>query len=216
MSSVALFHGWGFDANFWGKLQFGENWTTFVFNRGYFGDQKKFEELRAVDMIIAHSWGLHWIPEHLLKSAKYVIAINSFSQFIPEHQLESVKARRTLKKMIDGFSQNPHAVLELFYTNAFDQEEHGQEIPDFLHKTLLLHDLEQMLQNKPDFSNLPEDQKWLIIHSKKDKIMSQAVLEDWKKCGIDARIRIIEDGNHVLWRSHAKACLESIKKRLIQ
>lgn len=212
MATVAFFHGWAFDATFWGPINLGPNWQTFVFDRGYFGEQRLFPNLESVDLIIAHSYGLHWIPDYLLKSCKGIIAINSFRKFVPDHPLESVRTRRVLQKMIHQFQKSPYSVLEQFYTLVFSPKENSQPLPEFIHHSLLLHDLISMETKAIEINPLLKDKKWLILTGEHDTIVTQASKNDWN--GFATKQVLIKDGTHVLWKTHIQDTVLAIRSWL--
>ncbi len=211
MPSIAFFHGWGFDRTFWGNIQLGSGWETFVFDRGYFGTQEMHEQLPQVDLIVAHSWGIHWVPEHLLKQASGVVLLNSFFQFLPTNKLEQVKTRRIVDKMLIGFRENPHQVLEQFYLNVFAPQTVAWDIPDFLHHTLLAHDLEQLKNKAFDLRSVSEKTRWLIMQGKKDVIRPFQGEQEWEAVHNQARLKIIESAGHAIWKTHTQECIQSIR-----
>lgn len=211
MPKIAFFHGWGFDASYWGPIGFGPNWETFLFDRGYFGEQVLHENLESVDLIVAHSWGLHWIPEHLLKSCVGIITINSFLKFIPKNQAETVKSDRVLSKMIKNFEQEPHEVLAQFYANVFHPNETKKQIPDFLHHALLMHDLVSMKERELHISDELKSKKWLVVQSSHDRILGNSKRNEWEQLTSHARLRVIENGTHALWNTHQNECIHTIR-----
>lgn len=211
MPSIAFFHGWGFDASFWGNIGLGPSWETYLFNRGYFGEQVLHEQVESVDLLVAHSWGLHWIPEHLLRNCSGIVVINSFLKFVPSNQLEAVKTTRILNRMITQFEQEPHSVLEQFYANVFHPNELVQQIPDFVHNALLMHDLVSMKDREFVVHEALKQKKWLIIQSSHDRILGNAKRTEWDQLKDHARLRIVENGTHALWKTHQNECIHTIR-----
>jgi len=211
MPSIAFFHGWGLSSQFWGPVNLGSSWKTYVFDRGYFGDQLMFENLPKVDLIVAHSYGLHWVPEHLLESCHGIIALNTFRKFIPPTKLEGVKTRRVLQKMNSAFQENPHLVLEQFYTNVFNPFPVTFPVPDFIHHSLLLHDLNSMAEKELILKESLKDKKWLIINSANDSILGNTKRDDWDIPKMSLKSKTIVNGSHAVWVTNQQETILSIR-----
>ncbi|TNE72992.1 alpha/beta hydrolase [bacterium] len=211
MPSIAFFHGWGFDRDFWGNVNLGAGWDTYVFDRGYFGTQELYEDLPRVDLIVAHSWGLHWVPDYLFKNASGIVVLNSFLSFPPDHKLEQIKTLRILDKMMKGFEDDPHTVLEQFYLNVFAPQTVPWDLPDFVHDTLLLHDLEQMKSRVFDMRKVNPNTRWLIMQGKKDVIRAYQGEQEWDSIKKNARYKAIESAGHAIWKTHTQECIQSIR-----
>lgn len=212
MPSIAFFHGWAFDSSFWGPVNLGPDWKTFVFNRGYFGEQQLFEKLEKVDLIVAHSFGLFWVPEHLLWSCKGIITLNSFRKFIPNHKVESVKARKVLHTMIRQFAENPHTTIESYYKNVFSPTESPTEVPDFIHHSLLFHDLETLRDKEFELNEHLKSKKWLILNGEKDTLISKPSQDDWD--GLKAKTKQIQNGSHAIWKTNTAETVLAIRSWL--
>lgn len=211
MPSIAFFHGWGLSSQFWGPISLGPSWETYVFDRGYFGEQVMFDDLPRIDLIVAHSYGLHWIPKHLLQSCSGIIALNSFQKFVPSSPLEAVKTKRVLQKMKNAFLENPHLVLEQFYSNVFNPFPVTFQVPDFIHHSLLLHDLNAMTENEFVLNESLKGKKWLIISSLNDSILGGSKRDNWKIPKLSLKTKLIVDGSHAVWVTNQKEIIQSIR-----
>ena len=116
-----FYHGWAFPPGVWNSVInqikrslpeiAGINPDFYVNNRGYFSDPSAIVRMRQGDLqiVVAHSLGLHFVPVSLLHKADVLISISGFLDF---HAVQSDLSKKVVERMIKQFDNNPADVLK--------------------------------------------------------------------------------------------------------
>jgi pimeloyl-[acyl-carrier protein] methyl ester esterase len=172
ISEVHFYHGWGFNADLW------KNWVRMasfsryhLFDRGYTGNPHGPEDFRddsKIRIVIAHSFGLHFIPEDVIRQAGLIVIIGGFEQFHPEGDRAS---RKKLARMINRFSEMPLTVMTDFYTNCMYPEKQIVGSPGKLELDLLGEDLGLLNESRLLTLDALRNKSVLLFHGRDDIIV---------------------------------------------
>ncbi len=119
---IILQHGWAFDRScFAGWMpHLGENPDCEILvqtpDRGYFGEVKlvkPFSNAQSVKIVVAHSFGLHLIPQEILQSADLLVLASTFSHFHGGSRLAQKRSARTVRLMLKRLHDFPMDVLTI-------------------------------------------------------------------------------------------------------
>lgn len=199
---VVTYHGWAFSRDFWKSLTdfISSDINVKLSNRGYFGGEEtlcSFDKDSDLKILFLHSFGLHWCPDKVLKSADVIVIFNSFLDFHPSDEAKRKKSIKILKRMIDEFEKNPTSVLELFYTNCFYPHKSVYEFDSNFDFKKLLHDLNALNETSERVFNFSQKQKLIIVESDKDKIVIDSRKSNFEKAFKRSELFIqIEDASH--------------------
>lgn len=213
---IIAFHGWGFGPRCW-KLwetnlsKFG---TFQTYNRGYFGSSNGQIRLPATDrqtVLIAHSFGLHWIDETLLNNTNLLVILGGFLQFHPVAAQYKRRSHTILRQMINQFEVYPEKVLRNFYADCYaPQEVENEEIGELNHQ-LLLDDLEWLDGSSVSAEKLKNVNKICIIHGADDHIVPKRKgREISNQLSKKTRYFEIKNAGHAIPITHHTQCLEFI------
>lgn len=226
---LILQHGWGFDAGAW------DGWRThmhqlpeFEINaqlaeRGYFGAkpwQPEFSEAQARKVLIAHSTGLHFIPQRTLLRADLLVIISSFLRFHAGDGLEQRRSRRTLRMMLNKLDGSPMEVLDDFYSNCYHPLLTRQVLlrrstdPDKLDLVALKADLELIDGCALDESVASLARQTLILHGDNDKVVAPAQAVALQKSLPRSFLIMFEGVGHALPFTHTALCWLSVRNAL--
>lgn len=213
---IIAFHGWGFGPRCWKPWEANlSKFGTFqTYNRGYFGSsngelQSPSEDRQTV--LIAHSFGLHWIDDKLFENASLLIVVGGFFQFHPVAAQYKRRSRTILRQMINQFEVYPEKVLRNFYADCYAPHEvENEEIGELNHQ-LLLDDLERLDQSLVDEEKLKKVNKICIIHGSDDHIVPKNKgREIFNQLSKNARYFEIKNAGHAIPITHHNQCLEFI------
>ena len=173
---------------------------------------QKFLNVESADTAIVHSFGLHLVPEEVFSHLKLLCILNGFENLL-EAGNRSKKQKTLLEKMMHQFSENPISVMEKFYRNVYfpdlPPEKAVLQTPDV---PLLLQDLKNMIYRPFHAKLLEKIPSVLILHGKKDRIISWRHAQNLHLRIHGSRLFLFENAGHSLPFSHAKECWEIIEK----
>ncbi len=176
------------------------NWTApltpFLYNRGYTGEPTGFPE-NPPRRIVAHSFGLHWIPERFFSEIDVLVIVSGFVE---------LKARAAMRAMGTGLKTDPHKVLREFHKACgLPQQEAAQ-----IDAALLAEDLERLSTSVFDPALLASVPHCIVLHGNEDAIVS-----------IDASLKIpthhrhcVAHAGHALPYTHPELCQWLIEQTL--
>lgn len=206
-----FYHGWGYSAKDW------EGWTKRIpaycavqcEDRGYFGKPRRIvvEPKKGIRVVVAHSLGLHFVPNDLWDTVDILATCGSFLCF-PSFDYET-KWRRILEKMRKRLPEDARAVLRDFRRrsarpSSFDQEWNNNEYTNW---EQLQWDLNLLENAKLPDSILSSVNRVHIVHGTKDAIVSVRHSEDIQRHTPHSVLHTIDGGGHDVFRTHADDCL---------
>lgn len=215
---LLAYHGWGFGPEFWDPLKavIPENCAFRTDNAGYFGKKKRVRFSLKPDkyrILIAHSFGLHRIPEKQIDGADLMVIINGFRSFIPEEDKELKKnSGIQLDRMIREFDEQPEQVLQLFRKKAFKPgvlPEVYKATPEIIHSGLLMDDLLAMKSSiiPPERFSKSRELRLIVIDSEQDRILDSGRGKYFCRIeGVPAVYHYIRGAGHAVAGSHASDC----------
>lgn len=217
---VIAFHGWAFSGADW------KSWTNRISNlgnfqlydRGYFNHPREIEVPKSDDktILIAHSFGLHFIEEELFEQADLLVITGGFLHFHPYAAQYRRRSRLVLREMINNMEVKPEEVLEKFYQNCYaPQDFNGREIKDINHQ-LMLDDLQDLQTSQVSVELMKKAGKICILHGSEDRIVPKKKgREIYTQLSEKARYFEINNAGHALPFTHYQHCLDFIIPEII-
>jgi pimeloyl-[acyl-carrier protein] methyl ester esterase len=219
-AQVLAYHGWGFDHSFWDLVtsELGDKYKMIPADRGYFGDESapKWDPSQSElpKIVIAHSYGIHWCPEEKISSADGLLLVNSFIQFHPQKPVEFEASKRLTRALMTSLNKKPEVGLNEFKQLAYLPSKAPRFKKDLTHVDidLLLNDLTNLDRDNHRVSPLQKKKSIRIIHGKSDQIVSIDLARRMQKEFFPySRILEVEEGGHMLPRTHPKYIANQIK-----
>jgi len=174
---IIAFHGWAHDVHCWDslKLYFPDEIRLTTWDRGYFGLPNEivgFQATTSPKILIAHSFGLHFIPEELIQQADGIVFCSTFVSFGKE---------KILKRMHDSMKTNMGYVLSQFHANCAYPLQSDWRMPRNFSGKLLLDDLEQLSTSIFDPEKIKTDLPLLMLSGDSDRIVDKENIHNLAK-----------------------------------
>lgn len=209
-------HGWGFDSAIWRplKTQLSPHVQFEGADRGYFSNSFDPEwdsnhGSKTENLLLVHSYGLHWCNNEILRQADHLVAVGSFLHFHPFDEKEHKRSKMMLRKMQAQFVDSPVMVLEKFYEEVFYPEETHLDVPSTLNHDLLLSDLGDLDRDNRKNADLFNMNSITIIHGARDKIVSNKLAREmYSKLRLRSQYFEIKGGGHALPFTHGTQIFE--------
>jgi hypothetical protein len=203
ISEIHFYHGWGFDSEFWKSWIRDGRFTRYhVFDRGYTGHPVSPSEFRSdsdVRIIVAHSLGLHFIPENILSQAGLLVVCGGFDRF---HSGKNSAGHRKVVRMINRFAAMPMTVLTSFYTNCMHPADRIIGSPGKVNFDLLEHDLNFLNECRLEHPDVITERHVLLFHGKEDIIVPLSQAGELHKLLPASRLIEIAGAGHMIPITH--------------
>ena len=223
---IILQHGWAFDRNCWRgwlpHLKENADWDVRIQtpDRGYFGEERKvspFSNDGAAKIVVAHSLGLHLLPDEVLSGADVLVLAAGFAQFHDGSPLHQKRSRRTINMMLQKLSESPLDVISEFYSNCYHPLLTSQMLLmrdiQTVNAELLISDLELLNTNRFDLSKV-EASKVLLIHGNEDVIVPLEHSQELNKGLKKSSLVVFEGAGHSLPLTHVAPVWISLRSTL--
>ncbi|MGM0588923.1 MAG: alpha/beta fold hydrolase [Bacteroidota bacterium] len=220
---MIAYHGWGFDAHCWDPYtsEIAASGLDIQFHRadrGYSGREQSFsfDESDSINVVMAHSYGLHWCPSEQLQAADILIVIGGFLQFHPQTSQFRRRSKRMISRMIEQMHSNPEQVLDRFIENCYLPEP-VKERPQWEKMNLmkLIEDLGRLNQSSLDADLLKKIPKLCILHGSKDRIVSKTkAREIYNRVYSSSRYLEVKEAGHAVPFTQPKRCWSFIEPEL--
>lgn len=210
---IYFLHGWGFDWRCW------DEWKRFInpdislhfFNRGYFNQTKNDFDLSLSDtfkIVIAHSFGLHYLPSLVFENIDILVLISSFVQF---HQYAtnlkiSQKQIALMKKRI---LTDPQGLLKDFHSRC-GLNDYTISNKNF-NTQLLYDDLDMLDNNIIEIDELKTVRQMVLLHDTHDQIVSYAHSEMLNKKLTESKLFLHSGNGHALPLLSPLWCIQSVQ-----
>ena len=183
MQLIAM-HGWAGDARGWGPFQAAwerRGWHGQCGDRGYGPRPPKtvaWLDSAGPRVVIAHSFGPHLLPSHVLKQADAVVLLASFGRFVPEGR-SGRQLRHALTAMADQLrGPDAETMLQAFLERAAAPQSTSLLPPGIPTEPLgqsgrqrLGEDLERLANTAGLPAGFPTDARVLIVEGGEDQIV---------------------------------------------
>ena len=217
ITEIITFHGWGFSPGIWSEWEQILAGTVGVSvqhaDRGYFGKENipSFRDANGSKILMVHSFGLHWCPQELIRSADHLIIISGFLSFHPETPREARKSKLVLRQMKSRFVDKPMEVLTKFYENVYTPAQADIQTPGVLNHDQLLEDLEWLGTANlwPDM--LHKINGITIIHGEDDRIVSNSKARELFAMLRGSQYFEIKHAGHGVAFTHTEECFRFLK-----
>jgi pimeloyl-[acyl-carrier protein] methyl ester esterase len=179
---IIAYHGWGISKDAWKPWQkfFSDSIQFDAADRGYFGKPFKpiFNPSCNKKVVFAHSFGLHWCDQALLKEADLLVLFSGFLKFHPEPKKQEQNSILKLQQMMGRFVEKPVEVLQTYYKDLFHPNK-PLAIPEgSLNHELLLEDLSLLHTSEIGLQILHQVPFIKIFHGSEDKIIPKKSARD--------------------------------------
>lgn len=217
---VLAYHGWGFEPSIWQPLE--KELTPFVHfesaNRGYFSDSflpSWNGSAETENLLLVHSYGLHWCDSQVLKKADHLVIIGGFLKFHPDSEQEHKRSKLTLRKMQSQFVDSPGKVLQKFYEQVFHPHETKLDAPNDFRHDLLLSDLGDLDRDNRKNADIFDLNSITIIHGSEDQIVNNELARDmYSKLRLRSQYFEIKKGGHGIPFTHSSKIFEILNSLL--
>jgi pimeloyl-ACP methyl ester carboxylesterase len=204
---ITLLHGWGYDATLWRDvLPMLDGLDVEVCDLGYFGPARLPERSDAPRIAVGHSLGALW---WLLGDLPWtrLVAINAFPRFTAAADFADGVAPRILDRMRKRFAETPAAVLTDFQTACGGM---GPALP--VDTGALAAGLEALGRFDARSEWIARAGDLHLLAGRKDAIVPAALTAAGAAALPARQVRWIEDGGHLLPRTHPAACAALIRE----
>lgn len=118
MTTVALVHGWGYDASLWDAVRARLKLDAIALDLGFYDAVPPAPTFDAPVIAVGHSLGaLWWLTQADIRWNK-LLAINGFPRFTETTDYTPAVAPRVLARMQTQFRRDPAAVLADFHARC--------------------------------------------------------------------------------------------------
>ncbi|MBN2731720.1 MAG: alpha/beta hydrolase [Balneolaceae bacterium] len=215
-TEIITYHGWGFDAECWQKLQslFADSIKWKNFDRGYFNDPESpsFSEGSNNKVAVVHSFGLHLCEEDVLQKADLLVIMSGFLHFHPKAAQFRRRSKLVLSEMINQFEQKPEKVLKTFYRNVFHPQKTFDLPNEEMDHSLLLEDLKLLDRSEISLPVLKNTARICIFQGADDAIVPKEKGRGlFNQFGDQAQYFEIKKAGHALPIAHAPRCREILE-----
>jgi len=218
LANIELYfvHGWGYDSNVWNKWlpQIRPDVIPYIFNRGYFKANKQnfsFNISARFKIVIAHSFGLHYIPPIDFSQIHMLVLINSFRQF-HEYSQNYKFSKRQIALMKQQLMLDPESLLADFYFNCDQKSKPTQTT--LINRQLLNDDLVFLDTNEIDLDTLKPIRQILLLHGSYDKIVDIEHSKRLNKQLPNSKLFVHRKAGHALPLTNSQWCINTIQKQL--
>lgn len=227
---IILQHGWAFDSGCWRAWMphLKENpdceLRVQTPDRGYFGNYRPVEafskERDVVKIIVAHSLGLHLLPEDILRSADLLVLAGAFSQFHSGDALEQKRSRRTVQLMAEKLQAVPVSVLDDFCSKVYHPLLTSQMLLmrkiENINVDLLADDLRLLNTNEFNLDLIRNIPQILLLHGSEDAIVSPSHAHLLNDELAQSSMVLFEGAGHSLPLTHVAPAWISIRTAMRQ
>jgi pimeloyl-[acyl-carrier protein] methyl ester esterase len=187
-------------------------------DRGYSGTSQsfQFDKSDRKNVMITHSFGLHWCPEEQLRSADLLVVIGGFLQFHPQTAQFRRRSRRMLTRMIEEMHSDPEKVMYRFLENCYLPEP-VEEREEWKQVNLmqLIEDLNRLNRAELQGELLKKIPKLCILHGSKDRIVSKSkAREIYNRVYSSSRYMEIKEAGHAVPFTQPERCWSFIEPEL--
>lgn len=190
-------HGWGFSKECW------EGWRkpeASYLDRGYFRNQEPLYLSPADSIVIAHSYGLHHLPQEVIPRIKKLVIIGGFV-----HIHTGVKSQRYLDRLLKKMTTDPEKALEQFYRDCgLEKKAAAPNVSN------LKRDLVALNNSVLDIGLLREIPEVLLLHGTADRIAPFEKAIELHNFLPNSKLFPFEGKPHALPMLNAAECLERI------
>ncbi len=213
---VIAWHGWAFDASCWqGWDRFFKDADFRTFEKGYYSGKAVFPEFNPESeyrILLAHSMGLHQLPESEIAKSDLLVIFGGFLSFHPQSPQFKRRSRQVLEQMISRLKEDPQKVLDDFYKNAF-YPQNSWEVPDAPDEpSRLIEDLYRLKEEEITAERLKKANKICILHGFDDSIVPRSKGRQlYEELQDKAKYFEVKHTGHALPFTHSEQCWSFIK-----
>ncbi len=213
---IYFLHGWGFESGVWKNWlpQLNSDNSSFIFDRGYFSSHKNnFSLAKSIHpkIVIAHSFGLHYLSVLDLSQIHTLILLGSFLHF-HQHSNNHRLAKKKIALMKKQLVIDPKNLLCDFYTNCGITRSLSQF--QNINQQLLHEDLHYLDTNQISLDSLKSIKEVILLHGYHDKIVNIQHSQTIHKELPNSKLLINPYADHSLPIAYSQWCLKAIESQL--
>jgi len=227
MTNAVLYfiHGWGCDGSIWHTWLPAINKSVpyQIFDRGYFGAEKNnisIKNTAAMNIVIAHSLGLHLLPPESFQRTDLLVLVSSFRYF-HEQSLNGKLSEKSIRLMKQRLVQDPLALLKDFYlkcglgslkSSNLSYTGNPLSISSIDHQ-LLIDDLSMLDKHQIDHAQLQHIPQVILLHGLRDQIVNPEHSQLMHQLLPNSRLFINDQAEHALPITDAQWCMQIIEDK---
>ncbi len=163
-------------------------------------------------IVVAHSLGLHILPQACLERAKLLVILGGFQCFHPDEGPAARRSRRVVERMLERLPVEPRGLVGDFYAQCFAPNENGLEAGETINVELLERDLNQLHSGELDLEILRRVPQVMLLHGGEDRIVPLERAEHLHGQLPSSQLTVFADAGHALPFTHARACWEVVEQ----
>lgn len=207
-------HGWGFDRHCWRDWQHAltaQQIDLQCADQGYFGEPQPVRfQTEAPKLLLAHSFGLHHIPEDQLAVAQGLVIFAGFLTFHPPQNPQRDQSVAALIALQRSFEKQPEQTLAAFRQQCFRPQSDPLERPQRLNAERLATDLAQMHSYHLNLAAIQSVPHILWFQGRLDRIVPWAVGQALADALPQATRQELPRSGHGFPFSQTERCLEQV------
>lgn len=230
---AVFMHGWGLDRHTWNdwiawQKQAGpvaEPFDAFVYDgraepaicrpdRGYFTGRPEPVPGDAVPALaVCHSFGLHLLPEAMIKSLEHLVIVSGFFHFHPAGEPYRRRSQHVVRRMKAAGGRDPDELIQRFHRNGLYPEQQDRPAPQTVRSPKrLLQDLDQLdcCERQPE--SLRRVGRILILHGDQDAIVPVNKGRELHQALPNSEMRIARGAGHFLPMTRAGWCVQAVNE----
>lgn len=234
-------HGWGFDSRAW------QHWLQdFAVRNGYVIEAQcadrgyyqatspepkqplawrsnwrdSINEKQSLQVVIAHSLGLHLLPENLIAECDLLMVISGFSYF---NELDAKRGQKLVSRMLTKLQHDPTSVVRDFLQNCYDPMPPGMVMSTGIGAAVrtgqinvdaLQKDLQLLAENVLPLELLASARRVLLLHGTADSIVHYEHSERLHAVLPNSSLVLFADEGHALPFTNPAGCHLSLRQAI--
>jgi pimeloyl-ACP methyl ester carboxylesterase len=167
---------------------------------------------------VAHSLGLHLLPQEILQSADLLVLASAFRHFHGGSRLEQKRSTRTVQLMLKRLHDFPMDVINDFYTNCYHPLLTSQvlllrNIP-LLNTDILAKDLNLLNTNEFELEKISEVPEILLVHGREDSVVAASCSHELNESLPASSLVLFEGVGHSLPLTHVAPVWITLRNKL--
>lgn len=216
-TEIIFYHGWGFDSQAWNawiaELGNGPDIKCSTPDRGYFGNPqvtKAFAPDAERKVVVAHSLGLHFVPDEVLRECDMLVLVGAFLGFHPPDEIGRKRSQRILKLMKAKLQHDSLRLVQDFWTDCYNLDDKRVQLlpPGHVDADRLEQDLDFLDSNEIHIGALEGIPTVLVVNAGMDRIVHPSRLHELQSFVDEDKFFFLEDAPHAVAFTHSDVCIE--------
>ena len=216
-TEVLLQPGWAWSAVHWSawREQAPPGFACACLDRGYFGRPVAWSDRGSAatpPVAIAHSLGLHLLPDAVLRGARLLVVAGGFRCFHGDDSALERRSRRRVRRTLEQLPREPEAVLRRFYAECSFPEKNLIRPPADPEPAVLQQDLQRLDRGALDPALLAVLPAVLLLHGDADRVVPVERARELNRLLPNSALKVISGAGHALPITHVTECWQAIQR----